>query len=182
MTVAMFCLREPPPRDEQPMMAARALATLRAPFVRPTRRLRRGRIPAITTATIALHTVRDVLIFPFIVDDLGGLSPRLGGHGRAARGRHDSRARKRPGEDGPNGLEELNPEFFPVDVQFHDDSFGFGVLLVDSLSLEKAVAVTRTPRAEPMSLAETRRRGEFESYAGCFMKISLHPIGEGHPF
>ena len=36
MTVAMFCLREPPPRDEQPMMAARALATLRAHFVRPT--------------------------------------------------------------------------------------------------------------------------------------------------
>ena len=47
---------------------------------------------------------------------------------------------------------------------------------------EKAVAVTRTPQAEPISLAETRRRGEFESYAGCFMKISLHPIGEGHPF
>ena len=37
-------------------------------------------------------------------------------------------------EDGPNGLEELNPEFFPVDVQFHDDSLGVGVLLVDSLS------------------------------------------------
>ena len=36
MTVAMFCLREPPPRDEQPMMAARALATLRTHFVRPT--------------------------------------------------------------------------------------------------------------------------------------------------
>ena len=51
-----------------------------------------------------------------------------------------------------------------------------------TLILEKAVAVTRTPRAEPISLAETRRRGEFESYAGCFMKISLHPIGEGHPF
>ena len=68
MTVAMFCLREPPPRDEQPMMAARALETLRAHFVRPTRRLRRGRIPAIATATIALHTVRGVLIFPFIVD------------------------------------------------------------------------------------------------------------------
>ena len=67
-------------------------------------------------------------------DDLGGLSPRLGGHGGAARGRHDSRARKRPGNDRPNGLEELNPEFFPVDVQFHDDSFGVGVLLVDSLS------------------------------------------------
>ena len=53
------------------MMAARALATLRAHFVRPTRRLRRGRIPAIAaiaTATIALHTVRGVLIFPFIVD------------------------------------------------------------------------------------------------------------------
>ena len=44
MTVVMFCLREPPPRDEQPMMAARALATLRAHFVRPTRRLRRWRI------------------------------------------------------------------------------------------------------------------------------------------
>ena len=43
MIVAMFCLREPPLRDEQPMMAARALATLRAHFVRPTRRLRRGR-------------------------------------------------------------------------------------------------------------------------------------------
>ena len=42
MTCAMFCLREPPPRDEQPMMAARALATLRAHFVRPTRRLRRS--------------------------------------------------------------------------------------------------------------------------------------------
>ena len=71
MTVAMFCLREPPPRDEQPMMAARALATLRAHFVRPTRRLRRGRIPeiaAIATATMALHTVRGVLIFPLIVD------------------------------------------------------------------------------------------------------------------
>ena len=71
MTVAMLCLREPPPRDEQPMMAARALATLRAHFVRPTRRLRRGRIPAIAataTATMALHTVRGVLIFPFIVD------------------------------------------------------------------------------------------------------------------
>ena len=71
MTVAMFCLREPPPKDEQPMMAARALATLRAHFVRPARRLRRGRIPAIAaiaTATIALHTVRGVLIFPFIVD------------------------------------------------------------------------------------------------------------------
>ena len=51
-----------------------------------------------------------------------------------------------------------------------------------SFNLEKAVAVTRTPRAEPISHAETRRRGEFESYAGCFMKISLHPIGEGHPF
>ncbi len=51
-----------------------------------------------------------------------------------------------------------------------------------ALNLEKAVAVTRTPRAEPISLAETRRRGEFESHAGCFMKISLHPIGEGHPF
>ena len=50
------------------------------------------------------------------------------------------------------------------------------------INLEKAVAVTRTPRAEPISLAETRRRGEFESYAGCFMKISLHPIGEGDPF
>ena len=49
-------------------------------------------------------------------------------------------------------------------------------------NLEKAVAVTRTPRAEPISHAETRRRGEFESHAGCFMKISLHPIGEGHPF
>ena len=36
MTVVMFCLREPPPRDEQPMMAARALATLRAHFVLPT--------------------------------------------------------------------------------------------------------------------------------------------------
>ena len=47
---------------------------------------------------------------------------------------------------------------------------------------EKAVAVTRTPRAEPISLAETRRCGEFESYAGCFMKISFHPIGEGYPF
>ena len=67
-------------------------------------------------------------------DDFGGLSPRLGGHGRAARGYHDSRARKRPGEDGPNGLVDLNPEFFPVDVQFHDDSFGVGVLLVDALS------------------------------------------------
>ena len=67
-------------------------------------------------------------------DDFGGLSPRLGGHGRAARGYHDSRARKRPGEDGLNGLEELHPEFFPVDVQFHDDSLGVGVLLVDSLS------------------------------------------------
>jgi len=43
MIVAMFCLREPPPRDEQPMKAARALATLRAHFVRPARRLRRGR-------------------------------------------------------------------------------------------------------------------------------------------
>ena len=52
----------------------------------------------------------------------------------------------------------------------------------NTLTLEKAVAVTRTPRAEPISHAETRRRGEFESYAGCFMKISLHPIGEGHPF
>ena len=64
MTVAMFCLREPPPRDEQPMMAARALATLRAHFVRPTRRLRRGRIPAIAaiaTATMALHTVRGLV-------------------------------------------------------------------------------------------------------------------------
>lgn len=71
MTVAMFCLRELPPRDEQPMMAARALATLRAHFVRPTRRLRRGRIPAIAaiaTSMIALYTVRGVLIFPFIVD------------------------------------------------------------------------------------------------------------------
>ena len=29
--------------EEQPMKAARALATLRAHFVRPTRRLRRGR-------------------------------------------------------------------------------------------------------------------------------------------
>ena len=73
MTVAMFSLREPPPRDEQPMMAARVLATLQAHFVRPIRRLRRGRIPAIATATIALHTVRGVLIFasiwisPFLV-------------------------------------------------------------------------------------------------------------------
>ena len=55
-------------------------------------------------------------------------------------------------------------------------------LYLGELNLEKAVAVTRTPRAEPISLAETRRRGEFESYARCFMKISLHPIGEGHPF
>ena len=55
-------------------------------------------------------------------------------------------------------------------------------LYLGELNLEKAVAVTRTPRAEPISHAETRRRGEFESYAGCFMKISLHPIGEGHPF
>ena len=53
---------------------------------------------------------------------------------------------------------------------------------LQQFNLEKAVAVTRTPQAEPISLAETRRRGEFESYAGCFMKISLHPIGEGHPF
>ena len=53
---------------------------------------------------------------------------------------------------------------------------------LEEVILEKAVAVTRAPRAEPRSLAETRRRGEFESYAGCFMKISLHPIGEGHPF
>ena len=67
-------------------------------------------------------------------DDFGGLSPRLGGHGRAARGRHDSRARKRSGNDRPNGLEELNPDFFPVDVQSHCGSFGVGVLLVDSLS------------------------------------------------
>ena len=43
MTVAMFALREPPPRDEQPMMAATAIA-------------------AIAIATIALHTVRGVLI------------------------------------------------------------------------------------------------------------------------
>ena len=56
------------------------------------------------------------------------------------------------------------------------------ILREPEIHLEKAVAVTRTPRAEPISLAETRRRGEFESYAGCFMKISLHPIGEGHPF
>jgi hypothetical protein len=28
MTVAMFCLREPPPRDEQPMMAATAIAVI----------------------------------------------------------------------------------------------------------------------------------------------------------
>jgi hypothetical protein len=47
MTVAMFCLREPPPKDEQPMMAAAAIA-------------------AIAVATIALHTVRGVLTFPFI--------------------------------------------------------------------------------------------------------------------
>ena len=52
-------------------------------------------------------------------DNLGGLSPWLGGHGRAACGRHHSRARKRPGEGGPNGLEEQSPEFLPVDVQSH---------------------------------------------------------------
>ena len=47
-------------------------------------------------------------------------------------------------------------------------------------NLEKAVAVTRTPRAEPISLAETRRRGEFESYVKCSVKVRLHPIGEGN--
>ena len=49
-----------------------------------------------------------------------------------------------------------------------------------SFNLEKAVAVTRTPRAEPISLAETRRRGEFESYVKCSVKVRLHPIGEGN--
>ena len=49
-----------------------------------------------------------------------------------------------------------------------------------SFNLEKAVAVTRTPRAEPISLAEARRRGEFESYVKCSVKVRLHPIGEGN--
>ena len=47
------------------------------------------------------------------------------------------------------------------------------ILREPEIHLEKAVAVTRNPRAEPISLAETRRCGEIESYAGCFMKISL---------
>ena len=48
------------------------------------------------------------------------------------------------------------------------------------LSLEKAVATTQTPRAESISLAEARRRGDFESYVECSVKVSLHPIGEGN--
>ena len=48
------------------------------------------------------------------------------------------------------------------------------------LSLEKAVATTQTPRAESISLAEARRRGDFESYVECSVKVRLHPIGEGN--
>ena len=48
------------------------------------------------------------------------------------------------------------------------------------LSLEKAVATTQTPRAESISLADARRRGDFESYVECSVKVRLHPIGEGN--
>ena len=48
------------------------------------------------------------------------------------------------------------------------------------LSLEKAVATTQTPRAESISLAEARRRGDFERYVECSVKVRLHPIGEGN--
>ena len=48
------------------------------------------------------------------------------------------------------------------------------------INLEKAVATARVPRAEPISLAEARRRGEFESYAGCLVENGFLPNGEGH--
>ena len=48
------------------------------------------------------------------------------------------------------------------------------------LSLEKAVATTQTPRAESISLADARRRGDFESYVECSVKDRLYPIGEGN--
>ena len=53
MTVAMFCLREPPPRDEQPMMAARALATMQPwyPFTRTSRPSFDERLASLTRVT-----------------------------------------------------------------------------------------------------------------------------------
>ena len=110
-------------------------------------------------------------------DDFGGLSPRLGGHGRAARGRHDSRARKRSGNDRPNGLEELNPEFFPVDVQFHDDSFGVDVLLVDSLSLKTAVdfnAESQRCRVMQRKSEVLRGNGKYKNFSD---RVNLHQLG-----
>ena len=47
------------------------------------------------------------------------------------------------------------------------------------LSLEKAVATTQTPRAESISLADARRRGDYGSCVECSVKVRLHPIGEG---
>ena len=53
-------------------------------------------------------------------------------------------------------------------------------LIFPRIHPRKSSCRTRTPRAEPISLAETRRRGEFESYVKCSVKVRLHPIGEGN--
>ena len=112
-------------------------------------------------------------------DPCGRLAPRV------------ARIHRTPGERSCTGVIETRNRSAWATLRFGANKFNHLSIcaregpLTDFLSFfyprKSSCRNANSPRRADISRgeAERRRRGEFESYAGCFMKISLHPIGEG---